>query len=481
MGLGGNPQMRDMVFVSHANPEDNEFARWVALQLAREGYPVWCDLTKLIGGETFWEDIQSAIRERTVKFLYVLSRASNTKPGTLDELEIARGIQRQASFRDFIIPLWIDDLPSQDFYSGLVRINAIRFQEGWATGLARLLEKLEQDAVPKRPDFNPEAVTHWWREHMSATVGMQRAPEQLVSNWYPLAPTALYFHELTREGPGSLAVSAPLPYPCVQHNQYLVSFAPATDLQGHLGPDISITTTHERRLNDPEAATAPRIWTFAEERGKLYQLLREAWEGLIRARGLATHAFANNASAFFFTKGQVPSDTVSYAWSMGLHSSRRVVGYRTVNERLRYWHFALQAKPRIQHPWVGYVMKPHVLFSDDGEHLWESADRLHRARRSQCRGWWNDKWRDLIAGTVSWLAQGDATITLPVGTEATLHVGATPLWFTSPVSMDDGMLSDEPDGQSASEGEDALESGEWDEVEDEEDGWDEVELGAGVP
>jgi hypothetical protein len=47
--------------------------------------------------------------------------------------------------------------------------------------------------------------------------------------------------------------------------------------------------------------------------------------------------------------------------------------------------------------------------------------------------------------------------------------------------MDDGMLSDEPDGQSASEGEDALESGEWDEVEDEEDGWDEVELGAGVP
>ena len=46
--------MRDILFVSHANPEDNEFSQWLSLQLAREGYPVWCDLTKLLGGEDFW-------------------------------------------------------------------------------------------------------------------------------------------------------------------------------------------------------------------------------------------------------------------------------------------------------------------------------------------------------------------------------------------------------------------------------------------
>ena len=37
--------MRDMVFLSHANPEDNEFTLWLALRLAAEGFPVWCDLT----------------------------------------------------------------------------------------------------------------------------------------------------------------------------------------------------------------------------------------------------------------------------------------------------------------------------------------------------------------------------------------------------------------------------------------------------
>jgi len=42
-----------MVFLSHARPEDNVFTRWLALQLANEGYPLWCDLTKLLGGEAY--------------------------------------------------------------------------------------------------------------------------------------------------------------------------------------------------------------------------------------------------------------------------------------------------------------------------------------------------------------------------------------------------------------------------------------------
>ena len=64
--MGNESSVRDMLFISHANPEDNEFARWITLQLAREGYPVWCDLTKLLGGEAFWDDIQDAIKNRTI-------------------------------------------------------------------------------------------------------------------------------------------------------------------------------------------------------------------------------------------------------------------------------------------------------------------------------------------------------------------------------------------------------------------------------
>lgn len=53
---------RDVVFVSHANPEDDAFATWLAIRLVRTGYRVWCDKTNLLAGENFWNDIEAVIR-----------------------------------------------------------------------------------------------------------------------------------------------------------------------------------------------------------------------------------------------------------------------------------------------------------------------------------------------------------------------------------------------------------------------------------
>ncbi|MCL4705008.1 TIR domain-containing protein [bacterium] len=69
--------MRNIVFLSRADPEDSEFTFWLALQFAREGYPVWFDLTKLLGGEDFSRDIEKTIRERAQKFLYVCNQRVN--------------------------------------------------------------------------------------------------------------------------------------------------------------------------------------------------------------------------------------------------------------------------------------------------------------------------------------------------------------------------------------------------------------------
>jgi len=67
---------RDLLFISHANPEDNEFARWLTLKLASLGYHAWSDVIRLLGGEDFWRDIEIAIRRHAVKVLY----ASRVKP-----------------------------------------------------------------------------------------------------------------------------------------------------------------------------------------------------------------------------------------------------------------------------------------------------------------------------------------------------------------------------------------------------------------
>ena len=38
------------VFISHANPEDNEFASFLASKLTMQGYKIWCDLEYFRGG-----------------------------------------------------------------------------------------------------------------------------------------------------------------------------------------------------------------------------------------------------------------------------------------------------------------------------------------------------------------------------------------------------------------------------------------------
>src|SRR3954452_23494732 len=92
---------RDTLLLSHANPEDNEFTLWLALQLANEGYKVWCDLTRLLGGEVFWDDIEDVLRNSAVKVLYVLSRSSNAKDGPLRELHLAQSVARKEKLTDF--------------------------------------------------------------------------------------------------------------------------------------------------------------------------------------------------------------------------------------------------------------------------------------------------------------------------------------------------------------------------------------------
>jgi hypothetical protein len=136
----------------------------------------------------------------------------------LNELAVANKIHKEKT-KDFIIQLWIDDLPSDDFNIEIGRLNPVRFQHGWAKGLAGLLKKLEEDGVAKKPGFGPAAVMSWWRDHAEAKSGLQMVPETLVTNWYPLEPAILYCHELTRSGVGPLDIPWDLPYPGFRHKR----------------------------------------------------------------------------------------------------------------------------------------------------------------------------------------------------------------------------------------------------------------------
>ncbi len=437
--------MRDMVFISHANPEDNDFTLWLALQVARAGYPVWCDLTKLLGGEDFWKDIEHAIRERTAKFVYVLSRTSNIKDGPLQELQVAANVSRDTKFQDFIIPILIDELPPREFSIQLARLNAIPFNKGWASGLKDLLAKLDLDGITRSPNFSPAAVATWWRDHFGAAQGVSAEGEQYLSNWFPvhIRPSRLYVHSLSRTQIGKIEIQSDLPYPGFQHEHYLVSFAPASDFSGRLGDTIVITESKtyaiERQLGGQEI---PGFCSTKEMKGFVSRLLALSWDKFIRDKGLSSYLLANGSKCIYPTTVQLGDGVVSFKGASGKKASRNLIGYKTVkataseDEYRRLWHFGLSAVPLV-HPTPAFAMKAHVVFTKDGSLVLDNKRLLHSARRSQCKDWWNDDWRDRMLAAMAWLSSGNSEIGISVGTDSFVTIATEPIGFNSPVSYRD--------------------------------------------
>jgi len=317
----------------------------------------------------------------------------------------------------------------------------VPFAQSWGAGLAKLLDKLEEDCVPKDPKFNRTAVNDWWRTQFSAEQGLRKEPEEYLSNWFPITlPTHVYFHSLSRRSIGKLEVPPTLPYPAVEEGMFLTTFAEASDFEGKLGPEMYIAKAGEPVEVAGLLAEPKSIF------GKhLFQLLRVAWEQMLDERKLPVYELANKAKCFYFPKDRVANDKVFFSGVDGGRTYRAMVGYSTRTNPTtgvsvkRLWHYAVQARPLV-HPMVAYIFKSHVLFTNDGTTIWESKKKLASARRSQCKSWWNDEWRDRTLAAATYLCDGADKITVKLGSTASLSLLPNPLPFCSPVSYTDPQL-----------------------------------------
>lgn len=429
---------RDMIFLSHANPEDNDFTRWLALQLAKDGYPVWCDLTQLLGGEDFWKDAESAIRTRTIKFVYVLSRTSNEKDGPRRELQIAMNVARHdQSLHDFIIPLHIDNLAHADINVLLTNLNAIPFERSWAMGYGQLLDVLEREHVPKKANFNPEAVSSWWRSQFSAERGVRQESDAYLSNLVRIAsmPERLFLHTLVRSGTGPVEPGNRLPFAGFVDNIDLVTFASAEDIAPALGEHLSVAQSTGYAVCDllqGKGGLDPK-----KSRYFLSRLLRECWERWIAASTLGMYALSNRSTCYFFKKGVQPNVNIHFTGIDGRATYRSVVGYATnADGTKRYWHFGIRARPLLS-PFPAFLLTSHVIFTSNGVTPWDDHRKMHSARRRQCKSWFNPEWRDRLLATLHWLSQGNASLCVPGGSGAMIEVSSKPELFASDVAYAD--------------------------------------------
>lgn len=430
---------RTVLFLSHANPEDDAFVIWLAAQLAIAGYSVWCDKTKLLGGENFWKDIDEGIDAFTFRFLFVSTLAANTKKGTLRELKLAFDAQQKHRIKDFVVPLKIDQFPFESMQKEVRDLNCVRFEENWATGLTQLLKLLEREGAPKPLQNGATSVSEWHRRSLDRRREILVSNEVCHSNWFQLRlPKKLNFHRYAGPNTALSKLAEKLPRPHRVLGQFLVTFADKAEVEKALGPDglfsesIRVETDQFFQKGN-EALGIAQFDAF----NIVSDLVRQAWERACDARGLGSFTLASGLCARFYANDQLEKNRAYFQPPRGRRTYRQVVGRKSKRnlegEKVQdgFWHYALSASPQLT-PFPRLVLRHHVIFTDDGIKPWDSPERMHKARRSVCKQWWNPAWRDRLFAFTTQLASEQKHFVLPVSENAQMKLVAKPMNFTSP-------------------------------------------------
>ncbi len=183
---------RNLIFISYAY-EDEVFALWLARKLASFGYGVWIDQLKILGGESWVDEVEEALRERSFRVLAVLSKDSLKKPNPKKERTLALQLEKKWELKDFLITLNVDRTEADWTLSD---ISWIPFYEGWNHGLRRVLKKLDALDAPKIHRGN-EAIAGLSLELNDEL--LQKKPEFIYSNWLSFAdlPETLNVYDIS--------------------------------------------------------------------------------------------------------------------------------------------------------------------------------------------------------------------------------------------------------------------------------------------
>lgn len=444
-------QPRPAIFISHANPEDNDFAIWLGSHLSGAGYEVWADVLKLRGGEDWARKLEKALRERAFKMLLVGTPWGVEKDGVRNEIQIATEVAKKIGDKEFVIPLRLQqfDSPFQ-----IVRAQYIDFMNGWGQGLNELLETLESYSVPRTVSANDESLENWRGAFLAQAKAVQDQPEELISNWVAITewPNAITYFEF--QGAGAEERAAALKkgsrWPLALHGRGFFSFAKETDFQSENGWDLPISREKEWWFpHFLEKGDEMRGISRKEAQNIVTQLVKCALENKLLSRNLSRYDFSTRVAGWWVHSGLIPEDKVAFKWSEGPSGRRQLAGDASVGISKYKWHFGVSAKV-----WIGETphvkLIPRIILSEDGNTALDDAKRMNRLRRSVTKSWRNPRWRDMLLAFSFWLAKGERCIRVETGSESGFSLEVPPLSMTSTVSIFEGEteIGEETEGES---------------------------------
>tara|TARA_R110002096_G_scaffold430722_2_gene644999 strand:+ start:6895 stop:8358 length:1464 start_codon:yes stop_codon:yes gene_type:complete len=442
---------RQTIFISHATPSDNAFATWLASRLAMAGYKVWCDQEKLLGGEDFWQDIEDALRNDTIKFVLVISEQAFDENGRLwngiqKEVALADIMKKQLNDDYFIVPIRIDETKFSDFSIDFIRLNGIDASKNWASGLSSLIKVLKRDAVPFSENMSEPSLEEWRSVHQFQKQAIEKENERLQSNWLSIRslPDEIFFYDFqlpVKSGePRSIASSCILP--CSDHSRLLVSFAGEEEIQEALGERIPIKHRGTLKTENFLQGNTGQILGIKpyDAKNKVSSMIRQGWDSFMRDKGLIEYPMSHYL-AWWFPEDLLKDGKLKYRDFNDQPRYRVVSGVKGKIKHddgsltTRYhWHLGMTAKPMLGDNPV-LMLQPRIIITDADKKPLMNKTRLNSVRRSTTNMWFNDKWRSMMLGFCSWLSNDEEEFLIPLAKDAFVKVSGQPELFDIPISI----------------------------------------------
>lgn len=389
---------RTHLFINYAT-EDALFVDWLCLRLLNEGYKVWCDRLKLLGGESYPIDIDDAIARHTYRFIAVLSKNSVKKPNPLKERTSALCIGRERK-ENFVIPLNFDGLAPSELGWMQSDLTFIPFSN-WKEGFTQLLKNLQAACAPKADSATSVAAL------LEKTNCVAATQETLWSNLIPIKriPARLYRyeHEVAMSSSNSLRAEAAWPH-FRENASVCWSFqSPPADLVDQY------RFVHRGTCEEWRTASGPDI--------NFYNLGKKVINSTLFHRLLSAGLRYDTENHYIYVPNERRFERLTFRTSNG-SSWIRAVGLRsfwTVNGRdsVRY-HLSPGLRAWLDFGGRDFVRVRTRLYLTELDGTPIKPAQMQSRRKVICKSWWNHQWLSRVHATLQLIASSEADISIGI-------------------------------------------------------------------
>ncbi len=452
-GNGTENYSRDHLFISYAT-EDYQLAEWLTLKLTSEGYLVWCDRFKLLGGESYPINIDDAIKFQTFRVLSLLSRNSLRKPNPLKERELALKLGNERK-EEFLIPLRVDNLTPTELDWRTTDITFIDFFKSWSEGFKQLLKKLQSIDAPKPLYNGKEIVAQVFLDNKI----ISKSKEKLYTNCFAVESIPENIKEFkadySLENYEQFLLGEAWPYYKIDDKRFLAFDAPPSSedviVEWSLVNQYKWKTLQE--INGIKVSNIIKSILFRSLEVKCLE------KGLIRYKEQVLIPKSDRKKwksiRIYFPDKLLINNKISFTGYKNKKTTVQVIGRikRTFIGKLpEHFLYSLSPKFTVKEGLFGdFVMQLNIyLHITDESWIAHKGRGLNARRKNLCKSWWNNHWLNRVMAIASFLSDNDK-IRINKQEDCQILISAQPIKFEAPFGINESISTHKLDKESREE------------------------------